>query len=63
LALLRTAPDGSLRTHAVDRRMSSARIDDAQCIAPVMLNELDEKSPETNAAASDWHKDRQGRLL
>lgn len=63
LALLRSAPDDTLRTHAVNRRMSSARIDDAQCIAAVKLNELDEESPETNAASSDSHQDRQGRLL
>ena len=63
LALLRTAPDGALHTHAVDRRMSSARTDDAQCIAAVKLNELDEESPETNAASSYSHQDRQGPLL
>ena len=62
-ALLRTAPDGSLRTHAVDRRMSSARIDDAQCIAAVSLDAPNDDSPETNPAASDSHEDRQGRLL
>ena len=58
-ALLEALAPGKLVFHKVDRRMSSARVDDAQCIAP----SADEDSRAEPSPAIKSEADRQGRLL
>ena len=66
--LLRAMPVGRIGFHRVDRRMSSGRVDDAQCIVPVGAPEPMVAAPKKKKAAKaeadgESGEDRQGRLL
>lgn len=56
--LLRPLQQGKVRFHKVDRRMSSARVDDASCMAP--SNEQPASGPAEKLPAEPW---KQGSLL
>ena len=59
-ALLRPLEAGKLAYHKVDRRMSSARVDDMQCIEPVSG---EEPPPAVNSTGAKSGVGGQGRLL
>ena len=64
-SLLRPLEAGKLAFHRVDRRMSGARVDDAQCIEPVSGEEPQSavKSAEVKLKKSKSGAGGQGRLL
>jgi len=64
-SLLRPLEAGKLAFHRVDRRMSVARVDDAQCIEPVSGEEPQSavKSAEVKSQKSKSGAGGQGRLL
>ncbi len=58
--LLRPLGTGELAFHKVDRRMSGARVDDEQCIAPVSG---EEPPPAVKSPLTKFGSGGQGRLL